>query len=129
MLAFVRHFVQKGREDIKSIGRLQLRQHAMFMRHLLSLYLLPNRSDKCFAGLGPYLKGRYARRGTEGGHALSLTVLTEGAGEGSTTAMIRLNYETRSDIIQAIFMAESDDFKKVLLEEFPEVFEREAVNG
>lgn len=37
-------------------------------------------------------------------------------------AMIRLNYENRSDVIRAIFAAESDDFKKVLLEEFPEVF-------
>jgi len=37
-------------------------------------------------------------------------------------AMIRLNFEARADVIQAIFMAESDDFKKVLLEEFPEVF-------
>ncbi len=37
-------------------------------------------------------------------------------------AMIRLNYEGRADIIRAVFAAESDDFKKTLLEEFPEVF-------
>lgn len=37
-------------------------------------------------------------------------------------AMIRLNYEGRADIIRAIFAAESDDFKKVLFEEFPDVF-------
>jgi hypothetical protein len=37
-------------------------------------------------------------------------------------AMIRLNYEGRADVIRAIFAAESDDFKKVLMEEFPEVF-------
>jgi hypothetical protein len=37
-------------------------------------------------------------------------------------ARIRLDYETRPEIIRAIFAAESDDFKKVLLEEFPEVF-------
>lgn len=41
-------------------------------------------------------------------------------------AMIRLNYETRADVIQAIFAAESDDFKAQLLEEFPEVFQSEA---
>lgn len=38
-------------------------------------------------------------------------------------AMIRLNYETRPDIIRAVFAAESDDFKKILIEEFPEVFQ------
>lgn len=37
-------------------------------------------------------------------------------------AMIRLNYETRPDIIRAIFAAESDEFKKLLIEEFPEAF-------
>ena len=37
-------------------------------------------------------------------------------------AMIRLNYEKRPDIIQAIFAAESDEFKKLLIEEFPEAF-------
>lgn len=37
-------------------------------------------------------------------------------------AMIRLNYEERADVIEAIFAAESDDFKKVLMEEFPQVF-------
>lgn len=37
-------------------------------------------------------------------------------------AMIRLNYEGRADVIRAIFAAESDDFKKVLMEEFPEAF-------
>jgi len=37
-------------------------------------------------------------------------------------AMIRLNYETRPDIIRAIFAAESDDFKTLLIEEFPEAF-------
>lgn len=37
-------------------------------------------------------------------------------------AMIRLNYEGRIDVIRAIFAAESDDFKKLLLEEFPEAF-------
>ena len=38
-------------------------------------------------------------------------------------AMIRLNYETRYDIIRAIFAAESDVFKKIILEEFPEAFQ------
>ena len=37
-------------------------------------------------------------------------------------AMIRLNYEDRSDIIQAIFAAESDDFKKMIIDEFPAAF-------
>ena len=37
-------------------------------------------------------------------------------------AMIRLNYEERSDIIRAIFAAESDDFKKMIIEEFPDAF-------
>lgn len=37
-------------------------------------------------------------------------------------AMIRLHFEGRADVIRAIFAAESDDFKKVLMEEFPEVF-------
>lgn len=37
-------------------------------------------------------------------------------------AMIRLNFEGRADVIRAVFTAESDDFKKVLVEEFPEVF-------
>lgn len=37
-------------------------------------------------------------------------------------AMIRLNYEGRFDVIRAIFAAESDDFKKVILDEFPEAF-------
>jgi len=37
-------------------------------------------------------------------------------------AMIRLNFEDRLDVIRAIFAAESDDFKRVLLEEFPEAF-------
>jgi hypothetical protein len=37
-------------------------------------------------------------------------------------AMIRLNFETRVDVIRAIFAAESDDFKRVLMEEFPEAF-------
>lgn len=37
-------------------------------------------------------------------------------------ARIRLSYEERPDIIRAIFAAESDEFKKLLLEEFPEVF-------
>ena len=38
-------------------------------------------------------------------------------------ANIRFNFEDRPDVIRAIFAAESDDFKKVLLAEFPEVFE------
>lgn len=37
-------------------------------------------------------------------------------------AMIRLNFEQRYDVIRAIFAAESDDFKRVLLTEFPEAF-------
>jgi hypothetical protein len=37
-------------------------------------------------------------------------------------ARIRLNYDGRSDIIRAIFAAESDEFKKLLLDEFPEMF-------
>jgi len=37
-------------------------------------------------------------------------------------AMIRLHYEGRYDVIRAIFAAESDDFKRTLLEEFPEAF-------
>lgn len=37
-------------------------------------------------------------------------------------ANIRFNFEERPDVIRAIFAAESDDFKKVLLSEFPEVF-------
>jgi len=38
-------------------------------------------------------------------------------------AMIRLNYEERPDIIRAVFAAESDEFKKLLMEEFPEAFQ------
>lgn len=38
------------------------------------------------------------------------------------SAMIRLNYESRYDIIRAIFAAESDDMKTHLLVEFPEAF-------
>jgi len=38
-------------------------------------------------------------------------------------AMIRLNYEGRFDVIRAIFSAESDDFKRVIMEEFPEAFQ------
>ena len=38
-------------------------------------------------------------------------------------AMIRLNFEDRFDVIRAVFAAESDDFKKLLLEEFPEAFQ------
>jgi hypothetical protein len=38
-------------------------------------------------------------------------------------AMIRLNYEDRPDIIRAVFAAESDEFKKMLMEEFPEAFQ------
>jgi hypothetical protein len=38
-------------------------------------------------------------------------------------AMIRLNYEDRPDIIRAVFAAESDEFKKLLMEEFPEAFQ------
>jgi hypothetical protein len=37
-------------------------------------------------------------------------------------AMIRLDFENRFDVIRAIFAAESDDFKKLILEEFPEAF-------
>lgn len=37
-------------------------------------------------------------------------------------ATIRLNYEGNFEVIRAIFAAESDDFKKLLLEEFPEAF-------
>lgn len=37
-------------------------------------------------------------------------------------AMMRLNYEGRFDVIRAIFAAESDDFKKLILDEFPEAF-------
>lgn len=37
-------------------------------------------------------------------------------------ARIRLDFEMRPDIIKAIFAAESDDFKTVLVQEFPEVF-------
>lgn len=37
-------------------------------------------------------------------------------------ARIQLNYSDQPKVIQAIFAAESDDFKKVLLEEFPEAF-------
>jgi hypothetical protein len=37
-------------------------------------------------------------------------------------AMVRLHFEDRPDIIRAIFAAESDDFKRVLVEEFPEAF-------
>jgi hypothetical protein len=37
-------------------------------------------------------------------------------------AMIRLNYENSPDIIRAIFAAESDEFKKLLIKEFPEAF-------
>jgi hypothetical protein len=38
-------------------------------------------------------------------------------------AMIRLNYEKNHNVIRAIFAAESDDFKRSLLEEFPEAFQ------
>jgi hypothetical protein len=38
-------------------------------------------------------------------------------------AMIRLNYENKHDVIRAIFAAESDDFKRFLLDEFPEAFQ------
>lgn len=38
-------------------------------------------------------------------------------------ARIQLHYSERPDVIQAIFAAESDDFKRVLLEEFPEAFQ------
>lgn len=38
-------------------------------------------------------------------------------------AMIRLNYEDRLDVIRAIFAAESDDFKRVIVEEFPGAFQ------
>ncbi len=37
-------------------------------------------------------------------------------------AMIRVHYEGRHDVIRAIFAAESDDFKKLLMQEFPEAF-------
>jgi hypothetical protein len=37
-------------------------------------------------------------------------------------AMIRLNYEKCPEVIRAIFAAESDEFKKLLIEEFPEAF-------
>jgi len=37
-------------------------------------------------------------------------------------ANIQFNFDTRPDVIQAIFAAESDDFKKTLLQEFPAVF-------
>lgn len=37
-------------------------------------------------------------------------------------ARIQLHYSDQPKVIQAIFAAESDDFKKVLLEEFPEAF-------
>jgi hypothetical protein len=37
-------------------------------------------------------------------------------------ARLRLNYVDRHDVIQAVFAAESDDFKRVLIEEFPEAF-------
>jgi len=37
-------------------------------------------------------------------------------------ATIRLKYESNHSVIRAIFAAESDDFKKVLLEEFPDSF-------
>lgn len=38
-------------------------------------------------------------------------------------AMVRLNFEGRTDVIRAIFAAESDDFKRVIMEEFPEAFQ------
>jgi hypothetical protein len=38
-------------------------------------------------------------------------------------AMIRLNFESRVDVIRAIFAAESDDFKRTILEEFPDAFQ------
>ncbi len=37
-------------------------------------------------------------------------------------ARIRLDYETQPDVLKAIFTAESDDFKRVLVEEFPDAF-------
>jgi hypothetical protein len=37
-------------------------------------------------------------------------------------ARIQLDYADRPDVIRAIFAAESDDFKTVLLSEFPEAF-------
>jgi len=38
-------------------------------------------------------------------------------------ANLRLNFEGRHDIILAVFAAESDDFKKILQDEFPEAFQ------
>jgi len=37
-------------------------------------------------------------------------------------ARIQLDFSDRPDVIRAIFAAETDDFKKVILEEFPEAF-------
>jgi hypothetical protein len=37
-------------------------------------------------------------------------------------ARLRLDYSERHDVLQAVFAAESDDFKRILLEEFPEAF-------
>jgi hypothetical protein len=38
-------------------------------------------------------------------------------------ANLRLNFEGRSDVIRAVFAAESDDFKRLILDEFPEAFQ------
>jgi hypothetical protein len=37
-------------------------------------------------------------------------------------ALLRLNFEDRSDVLNAVFAAESDEFKNILLAEFPEAF-------
>jgi hypothetical protein len=37
-------------------------------------------------------------------------------------ARLRLDYSERYDVLQAVFAAESDDFKRILLDEFPEAF-------
>ena len=37
-------------------------------------------------------------------------------------ARLQADYEERPDVIRAIFAAESDDFKAVLLKEFPQAF-------
>jgi len=38
-------------------------------------------------------------------------------------ARIQLNYSDRLDVVRAIFAAESDDFKRLVLEEFPAAFQ------
>lgn len=38
-------------------------------------------------------------------------------------ALIRFKYENNNGVIRAIFASESDDFKRLLLEEFPEAFQ------